>query len=54
MMDLKGDGNAFDRIIGALAFIAGILLLLITIFVCYSVTMRYAGFKPPVWVLPGC
>jgi C4-dicarboxylate transporter DctQ subunit len=50
-MDLKGSGNAFDRIIGALAFIAGVLLLLITIFVCYAVIMRYAGFKPPVWVL---
>ena len=50
-MDLKGSGNAFDRIIGTLAFIAGVLLLLITIFVCYAVIMRYAGFKPPVWVL---
>lgn len=50
-MDLKGGGNFFDRIIGTLAFFAGIILLLITIFVCYSVIVRYAGFKPPVWVL---
>jgi C4-dicarboxylate transporter DctQ subunit len=50
-MDLKGHGNSFDRLIGTLAFIAGVLLLLITIFVCYAVIMRYAGFKPPVWVL---
>ena len=50
-MDLKLEGNLFDRIIGALAFIAGVLLLLVTLFVCYAVIMRYAGFKPPVWVL---
>ena len=50
-MDLKGGGKLFDRIIGALAFIAGVLLLLITFFVCYAVITRYLGFKPPVWVL---
>jgi C4-dicarboxylate transporter DctQ subunit len=50
-MDLKRDNTPFDRIIGTLAFIAGVLLLLVTIFVCYAVIMRYLGFKPPVWVL---
>ena len=50
-MDLKRNETLFDRIIGTLAFIAGVLLLLVTIFVCYAVVMRYAGFKPPVWVL---
>jgi len=50
-MDFKRGDTLFDRIIGTLAFIAGVLLLLITIFVCYAVIIRYAGFKPPVWVL---
>jgi len=50
-MDFKRDDTLFDRIFGTLAFIAGVLLLLITIFVCYAVIIRYAGFKPPVWVL---
>jgi C4-dicarboxylate transporter DctQ subunit len=50
-MDRKGSGNFFDRIIGTLAFVAGVLLLLVTFFVCYSITMRYLNFKPPVWVL---
>jgi len=50
-MDFNWNGMRFDRIIGMLAFIAGVLLLWITIFVCYAVITRYAGFKPPVWVL---
>jgi C4-dicarboxylate transporter DctQ subunit len=50
-MDFRESGNPFDRIIGALAFIAGVLLLLVALFVCYAVITRYLGFKPPVWVL---
>jgi len=50
-MDFKGGGNLFERIMGALAFMAGVLLLLVALFVCYAVITRYLGFKPPVWVL---
>lgn len=50
-MDLKRHDTLFDRIIGTLAFIAGALLLLVTLFVCYAIIVRYLGFKPPIWVL---
>jgi C4-dicarboxylate transporter DctQ subunit len=50
-MNFKGSGNLFERIIGALASMAGVLLLLVALFVCYAVIVRYLGFKPPVWVL---
>ena len=41
----------FDALTNFLAFLAGILLLLVTLFVSYSVIVRYLNFKPPVWVL---
>ena len=41
----------FDRIIDFFALVAGFLLLLITLFVSYSVVLRYTGFKPPIWIL---
>lgn len=41
----------FDRIIKFFAVVAGILLLLITLFVSYSVILRYSGFRPPIWIL---
>ena len=41
----------FDLLLNFFAFIAGILLLLVTILVSYTVVVRYIGLKPPVWVL---
>lgn len=41
----------FDNIIDFFAAIAGILLLLVTLFVSYSVVLRYLHFKPPIWIL---
>lgn len=41
----------FDRIIGALAVIAGILLLAMALIVSYNVLMRYFIGKPPVWAI---
>ena len=41
----------FDYIIDFFAYIAGILLLMVTLFVSYSVVVRYLHFKPPIWIL---
>ena len=41
----------FDHIIDFCALIAGILILLVTLFVTYSVTLRYLHYKPPIWIL---
>jgi len=41
----------FDHIIDFFAYIAGILLLLVTLFVTYSVVLRYLHFRPPIWIL---
>ena len=47
----KRGKTSFDRLIESLAFMAGLLLLLITVFVSYAVITRYLNFKPPIWVL---
>jgi TRAP-type C4-dicarboxylate transport system permease small subunit len=41
----------FDKVMDGFAVLAGILLLLVTLFVSYSVTLRYLHLKPPVWIL---
>ena len=50
-MDAKRGRKLFDRIIEFLAFIAGVLLLFVTLFVSYAAVARYLHFRPPVWVL---
>ena len=40
-----------DMIMDGFAFLAGILLLLVTFFVSYSVILRYLHIKPPIWIL---
>jgi C4-dicarboxylate transporter DctQ subunit len=50
-MDRKAGRKLFDFVIECLAFIAGVLLLLVTLFVSYAVVMRYLHFRPPIWVL---
>ena len=41
----------FDVVIDGFAVLAGILLLLVTLFVSYSVTLRYLHLTPPIWIL---
>jgi len=41
----------YDVVIDGFAVLAGILLLLVTLFVSYSVTLRYLHLKPPIWIL---
>ena len=50
-MGSKPGKTVFDMIIDGMAFMAGILLLLVTLFVSYAVIVRYLHFRPPVWVL---
>ena len=41
----------FDLVMNIFAYIAGILVLLVALFVSYTVVVRYLHFKPPGWVL---
>ena len=43
--------NSFDFIIELLAFLAGIILLVITFVVTGSALVRYMGFRAPLWTL---
>jgi TRAP-type C4-dicarboxylate transport system permease small subunit len=43
--------DKFDKIIDAMAFFAGILLLLMTLMITYAVFMRYLNLGTPIWVL---
>ena len=50
-MDGKMRKNSFDFVIEAMAYMAGILIFVITFFVSGSAVIRYLGFRPPIWVL---
>lgn len=41
----------FDYLLDALAYLAGVIILMMTFFVCGSAVVRYVGFRPPIWVL---
>jgi TRAP-type C4-dicarboxylate transport system permease small subunit len=43
--------SKFDDLLDAMAYMAGILIFAISVFVCGSVVVRYLGFRPPIWVL---
>jgi len=47
-------GHVFDRILDAMAFLAGIFSLSIMVLICYLVIMRYLFASPPAWVLEIC
>ena len=49
--DGKISKNAFDIIIEFLAYLAGIIILVITFFVTVSALIRYLGFRAPIWTL---
>ena len=41
----------FDLILNSAAYLSGILIFLMILFVSYACFARYLGFTPPVWVL---
>ncbi len=43
--------KAVELVTDIFAYVAGILLLLVALFVSYSVTLRYMHYKPPIWIL---
>lgn len=49
--DRKPPRNGFDLIIEFLAYLAGIILLVITFAVTGSALVRYMGFRAPIWTL---
>ena len=44
----------FDRAVDIMAFIAGVLAVIVMMLLCYMVIMRYIFSKPPAWVLEIC
>jgi TRAP-type C4-dicarboxylate transport system permease small subunit len=50
-MDGKKRKSSFDFIIELLAYLAGIILLVMTFVVTGAALMRYLGFRPPIWTL---
>jgi TRAP-type C4-dicarboxylate transport system permease small subunit len=50
-MDGKARKSSFDFILEFLAFLAGMILLVITFVVAFAAVVRYLGFRPPIWVL---
>lgn len=50
-MNSKRFWQYFDKLLNFFALVAGILLLLVILFVSYAVVVRYLHFKPPIWVL---
>lgn len=42
----------FDRLIDLMAALAGIILVLITAAVCYTIGMRYLFTKTTIWIMP--
>jgi TRAP-type C4-dicarboxylate transport system permease small subunit len=47
----QANKNLFDMLLDGMAFVAGILLLAITLIVTYAVILRYLQISPPIWVL---
>ncbi len=44
----------FDRLIDAMAFLAGMTMAFITVAICYEVVMRYFFLSPSIWVAQTC
>lgn len=50
---MKGKG-IFDRIIDFMALLAGILLVVAVLIVCWEIAMRYFVHQPLVWMVEVC
>jgi C4-dicarboxylate transporter DctQ subunit len=44
----------FDRLLDAMAILAGVIMAFITASICYSVVMRYFFKSPSIWVVQTC
>jgi len=53
MLSMKGRG-IFDRIIDFMALLAGILLVVAVLIVCWEIAMRYFVHRPLVWMVEVC
>lgn len=43
--------SKFDYLLDTMAYMAGVLIFVITFSVCASAVVRYMGFRPPIWIL---
>ena len=51
-MELLGNiGKIFDFILNKLAILAGALVILLMLLMCYESVMRYVFRLPPLWVV---
>ena len=48
---LTKSGTIFDRVIGAMAFLAAIILVFVLLSVCLEVVLRYFFNRPTIWVV---
>lgn len=45
-------GKLYDRLILALAIVAGVMMGAMPILIAYEVLLRNIGLKPPIWAVP--
>ena len=48
----KGFWNSFDRLVDLMAVLAGILLVLISAAMCYTIFMRFVFRQTTIWIIP--
>lgn len=51
---MKGFWTLFDKLIDAMALLAGAIMVFITLAICYEVLMRYFFKSPSIWVVQTC
>jgi TRAP-type C4-dicarboxylate transport system permease small subunit len=49
---MKGFWKFFDKLIGIMAALAGIILVFICAAVCYTIGMRFLFTKTTIWIIP--
>jgi len=49
---MKGFWDLFDRLLDVMAALAGVILVLITAAVCYTIGMRYLFRQTTIWIIP--
>jgi C4-dicarboxylate transporter, DctQ subunit len=48
----KGFWGSFDRLLDVMAALAGVILVFITVAVCYTIGMRYLFMQTTIWIMP--
>jgi C4-dicarboxylate transporter DctQ subunit len=51
---MKGFWRYFDRFSDVMAALAGVILVIITAAVCYTIFMRFLFTRTTIWIIPMC